>query len=285
MKLKQFWHDGRVQLGIVAPEGIVDVAQEALRRGISAPNTVIEAIRGGEAAMEVLRQLADNPQCFAEAPAAPAVTGSDKILCIGLNYRQHALERGLPFPAAPVLFSKYPNALCADGDRIRLLPEYQEYDYEAELVAVMGKTARNVTAENALEYVFGYTCGNDFSTRDLQKARGGQWVLSKSLDGFAPIGPCVTTAEEIDPENLHIRCTVNGEVRQDSTTADMIFSLAQIIEDLSRHMTLEPGDLIFTGSPQGVIQGYPADKKHWLKPGDRVDVTIENIGTLHNTLC
>jgi len=285
MKLNQFRRKDRVQLGIVTPAGVVDVAEEALRRGVSAPATMIEAIRGGKSAMEVLQQLSENARCFAEAPAAPAVTGSDKILCIGLNYRQHALERGLPFPTAPVLFSKYPNALCADGDSVRLLPEYQQYDYEAELVAVMGKTARNVTAEDALEYVFGYTCGNDFSTRDLQKARGGQWVLSKSLDGFAPVGPCVTTAEEIDPRNLRISCSVNGEVRQDSTTADMIFSLAQIIEDLSRHMTLVPGDLIFTGSPQGVIQGYPAEKKQWLKPGDQVDVTIENIGTLHNTLC
>ena len=234
--------------------------------------------------MQVLRQLSLDARCFAEAPAAPAVTGSNKILCIGLNYRQHAIERGLPFPAAPVLFSKYPNALCADGDNIRLLPEYTEYDYEAELVAVIGKTARNVCAEDALDYVFGYTCGNDLSTRDLQKTRGGQWVLSKSLDGFAPVGPCVTTSDEIDPTDLRIRCRVNGELRQDSSTSDMIYSVAQIIEDLSRHMTLAPGDLIFTGSPQGVIQGYPTDKRQWLKPGDQMDVTIENIGTLHNTL-
>lgn len=284
MKLKQFWRNDRIQLGIETSKGVIDVTAEALHRGISAPGTMLEVICGGETAMQVLRQLSLDARCFAEAPAAPAVTGSNKILCIGLNYRQHAIERGLPFPAAPVLFSKYPNALCADGDNIRLLPEYTEYDYEAELVAVIGKTARNVCAEDALDYVFGYTCGNDLSTRDLQKTRGGQWVLSKSLDGFAPVGPCVTTSDEIDPTDLRIRCRVNGELRQDSSTSDMIYSVAQIIEDLSRHMTLAPGDLIFTGSPQGVIQGYPTDKRQWLKPGDQVDVTIENIGTLHNTL-
>lgn len=284
MKLKQFWRNDRIQLGIETSKGVIDVTAEALHRGISAPGTMLEVICGGETAMQVLRQLSLDARCFAEAPAAPAVTGSNKILCIGLNYRQHAIERGLPFPAAPVLFSKYPNALCADGDNIRLLPEYTEYDYEAELVAVIGKTARNVCAEDALDYVFGYTCGNDLSTCDLQKTRGGQWVLSKSLDGFAPVGPCVTTSDEIDPTDLRIRCRVNGELRQDSSTSDMIYSVAQIIEDLSRHMTLAPGDLIFTGSPQGVIQGYPTDKRQWLKPGDQMDVTIENIGTLHNTL-
>lgn len=284
MKLMQFWRNGRVQLGIVTPEGVVNVAAEALRRGIWAPGTMLEVICGGGTGMQVLRQLSLDARCFTEAPAAPAVTGSDKILCIGLNYRQHAIERGLSFSAAPVLFSKYPNALCADGDNIRLLPEYKEYDYEAELVAVIGKPTRNVCAEDALDYVFGYTCGNDFSTRDLQKARGGQWVMSKSFDGFAPIGPCVVTADEINPNDLRISCSVNGELRQDSNTSDMIFSVAQIIEDLSRHMTLAPGDLIFTGSPQGVIQGYPVDKRQWLRPGDQVDVTIETIGTLHNTL-
>lgn len=285
MKLRQIWQNERIMLGIETPNGIVDVQAEAARRGMESPTTMMEVIRGGEKALAILQQLAVNAQCFTNAPVAPAVTGCEKILCIGLNYQQHAKERNLAFPAAPVLFSKYSNALAADYDNIRLLPEYTEYDYEAELVVVIGKTARNVSAEDALGYVFGYACGNDFSTRDLQRARGGQWVLSKSFDGFAPVGPCVVTADGINPNDLHISCSVNGEVRQDSNTSDMIFSVAQIIEDLSRHMTLVPGDLIFTGSPQGVMQGYPADKKQWLKPGDQVDVTIEKIGTLHNTMC
>jgi len=233
--------------------------------------------------MAVLRQLSQNARCFAEGESAPAVTGCDKILCIGLNYRQHAKECNLPLPPAPVLFNKFSNALAADGDSVYLDPAYVEYDYEAELVAVMGKPARNVSSEDALDYVFGYTCGNDLSTRDLQFARSNQWLLSKTFDGFAPIGPWVVTADALDPNDLAISSTVNGELRQNSRTSDMIFSLAEIIADLSRHFTLLPGDLIFTGTPQGVMHGYPKDQKNWLKPGDSVEVTIEGIGTLHNT--
>ena len=285
MKLVQFWKDDKISLGIQTEQGIVDVADEAARRGITAPATMLEAIQLGDAGMQLLKQFAQDAWCFAEAPAAPVVTGCDKILCIGLNYRQHARECNLPLPEAPVLFNKFSNALAADGDRVYLMPEYREYDYEAELVAVMGKAARNVTEEEALDYVFGYTCGDDLSTRDLQFVRSNQWVLSKTFDGFAPIGPCLVTADSIDPNHLRIGSTVNGEVRQDSNTSDMIFSVAQIIADLSRHFTLLPGDLIFTGTPQGVMHGYPADRKNWLKPGDQVDITIEGIGTLHNTMC
>ncbi len=279
MKLTQFWKEGRPALGIVTGEGIVDAAAEAARRGIAAPATMLEAIQSGTQPLEA---LAVDALCFAQGKAAPVVTGCDKILCIGLNYRQHAKECNLPLPPAPVLFNKFSNALAADGEGIALLPDYREYDYEAELVAIIGKPARNVTAEEALDYVFGYTCGNDLSTRDLQFARSNQWLLSKTLDGFAPIGPCVVTADAIDPNSLAISSRVNGELRQNSNTSDMIFSTAQIIADLSRHFTLLPGDLIFTGTPQGVMHGYPADQKNWLKPGDQVEITIEGIGTLKN---
>ena len=184
-----------------------------------------------------------------------------------------------------MLFNKFSNALAAHGDCVRLMPDYKEYDYEAELVVVMGKPARDVSEAEALDYVYGYTCGNDLSTRDLQFARGNQWVLSKTFDGFAPVGPCLVPAEELDPNDLDISSVVNGETRQNSNTSDMIFNVQQIIADLSHHFTLQPGDLIFTGTPQGVMHGYPADRKNWLKPGDRVDVTIQGIGTLSNTFC
>jgi len=283
MKLKQLYQKGRIILAMETENGIMDVAAEAARRGMQAPATMLDAIRAGEEGMAVLRQLSQNARCFAEGESAPAVTGCDKILCIGLNYRQHAKECNLPLPPAPVLFNKFSNALAADGDSVHLDPAYVEYDYEAELVAVMGKPARNVSSEDALDYVFGYTCGNDLSTRDLQFARSNQWLLSKTFDGFAPIGPWVVTADALDPNDLAISSTVNGELRQNSRTSDMIFSLAEIIADLSRHFTLLPGDLIFTGTPQGVMHGYPKDQKNWLKPGDSVEVTIEGIGTLHNT--
>lgn len=283
MKLTQLYENDRLILGIVTDQGIVNVAAEAERRGMKAPETMMDVIRAGEQGREILECLADGPACFAEGRPAPVVTGCDKILCIGLNYRQHARECNLPLPPAPVLFNKFSNALAADGDSVYLDPGYVEYDYEAELVAVMGKPARNVSAEDALDYVFGYTCGNDLSTRDLQFARSNQWLLSKTFDGFAPIGPCVVTADSLDPNDLAISSVVNGELRQNSRTSDMIFSLAEIIADLSRHFTLQPGDLIFTGTPQGVMHGYPKDQKNWLKPGDRVEIAIEGIGTLTNT--
>ncbi len=286
MKLTQFWRNGQPALGLWTDQGVLDVAAEATRRGCTVPDTMAAAIPLGiDALNRLLSPLLEDAQCFTDAPLAPVVSQPGRILCIGLNYRQHAKECNLPLPPAPVPFNKFSNALAAHEDIITLPSEYKEYDYEAELVAVMGKPARNVDKEHALDYVFGYTCGNDLSTRDLQFARGGQWLLSKTFDGFAPIGPCLVTADVLNPGQLDISSTVNGEVRQNSNTSDMIFSLGEIISDLSRHFTLQPGDLIFTGTPQGVMQGYPADQKRWLKPGDRVDITIQGIGTLSNTFC
>lgn len=285
MKLVQLQSVAGPALGIQTPQGVIDVPAEGARRRLDVPQDMLSTIRGGQQARKALEELAQDAECFTNAPPAPVVTGTDRIFCIGLNYRQHAKECGLPLPPAPVLFNKFSNALSAHGDCIRLPGEYKEYDYEAELVIVMGRSARNVSEEEALDYVFGYTCGNDLSTRDLQFARGGQWLLSKTFDGFAPIGPCLVTADSLDPNDLAISSTVNRETRQNSRTSDMIFSPAQIIADLSRHFTLQPGDLIFTGTPQGVMHGYPADQKSWLKPGDRVTVSIEGIGTLENTFC
>ncbi len=283
MKLKQIWKDDHMILGVETEKGVVDIPAEAARRGITAPTTMLGLIYAGSEGMDVVKFLSQNAECFTDGKTAPVVTGCDKILCIGLNYRRHAMECNLPLPPAPVLFNKFSNALAADGDSVFLDPAYVEYDYEAELVAVMGKPCRNVSVEDALDYVFGYTCGNDLSTRDLQFARSNQWLLSKTFDGFAPIGPSLVTADELDPNDLAISSVVNGEKRQDSRTSDMIFSVAEIIADLSRHFTLLPGDLIFTGTPQGVMHGYPKDQKNWLKPGDRVKVSIEGIGTLENT--
>ena len=285
MKLVQIWKDNRPALGIQTGGGIIDVEAEAARRGVSASADMKQAIAAGSQGLARLAELAADAQCYTNAPLAPVVTGTDRIFCIGLNYRQHAKECDLPLPPAPVLFNKFSNALAAHGDCVRLMPDYKEYDYEAELVVVMGKPARDVSEAEALDYVFGYTCGNDLSTRDLQFARGNQWVLSKTFDGFAPVGPCLVPAGELDPNNLDISSVVNGETRQNSNTSDMIFNVQQIIADLSHHFTLQPGDLIFTGTPQGVMHGYPADKKNWLKPGDRVDVTIQGIGTLTTTFC
>ena len=286
MKLVQIFKQNKPSLGIWTEQGVIEVHAEAALKGITMPADMWEVIAGGKPALELLAKLEKRAECYVDpavCPFAPVITGTDREFCIGLNYRQHAKECNLPLPPAPVLFNKFGNALAAHGDCVKLEPDYKEYDYEAELVAVIGKPARNVSAEDALDYVFGYTCGNDLSCRDLQFARGNQWVLSKTFDGFAPIGPCLVTANALDPNALAISSKVNGQVRQNSNTSDMIFTPAQIIADLSRHFTLQPGDLIFTGTPQGVMHGYPADQKDWLKPGDEVEVTIEGIGTLKNS--
>lgn len=210
----------------------------------------------------------------------PGVVQPSKIFCIGLNYRRHAEETHSAIPTTPVVFSKFSNTLAAHLESVPLPSESQQVDYEAELVIVIGKRARNVTEAQSLDYVFGYMPANDVSARDLQH-RTGQWLLGKSSDKFAPTGPYITTADEVgDPDNLAIGLTLNGQTRQSSNTHDMIFSTRAIIAYLSRFWTLEPGDIILTGTPEGVIAGYPREQQTWLKPGDVTVVEIEKLGRL-----
>jgi 2-keto-4-pentenoate hydratase/2-oxohepta-3-ene-1,7-dioic acid hydratase in catechol pathway len=203
-----------------------------------------------------------------------------KIVCVGLNYLDHAQEGGMELPKAPLLFAKWPNTLIGDGEPIVLPPEATEVDYEAELGVVIGTKAKRVSEADALEYVEGYICVNDVSARDLQFG-DGQWTRGKSVDTFCPVGPRLVPREEIaDPQQLGIRCIVNGEALQDSSTAQMIFSVAEIIAYVTRVITLDPGDLIATGTPAGV--GVFRDPKVLLKDGDEVSVEIEGVGTLTN---
>jgi 2-keto-4-pentenoate hydratase/2-oxohepta-3-ene-1,7-dioic acid hydratase in catechol pathway len=203
-----------------------------------------------------------------------------KIVCIGLNYRDHAEEQGTELPAAPLLFAKWPNTLIGPGEPIVIPPITKQVDYEAELGVVIGERVRRVSAENALEAVAGFLCLNDVSARDLQFS-DGQWVRGKSLDTFCPVGPeLVPAAEVADPQALAIRAVVNGEVLQDSHTSNMIFSVAEIVAHVSRAITLEPGDLIATGTPAGV--GAFRDPPVWLEPGDEVTIEIEGLGALTN---
>jgi len=215
------------------------------------------------------------------------ITNPGKIVCVGLNYRKHALEIGMPIPKNPVLFNKFNNTLAAHNTTIRLPPREVSYkfDYETELLVVIGRHARNVSESEALDYVAGYCTANDFSARDLQLESGGQWMIGKTLDAFAPIGPYfVSAARAGDPNKLKIETHVNGEVRQSSNTSDFIFNVQQVISYISRHFALEPGDIIFTGTPEGVIQGMPPDKRVWLKAGDQVVSTIEKLGKLNFSL-
>ena len=207
-----------------------------------------------------------------------------KIICVGLNYRSHAEETGGEAPKEPVLFSKFGDSLTWDGEEITLPPWHRCYDYEAELVAVMGKPLWNGSLEEAEAAIGGYTCGNDLSARDCQ-FRSNQWLTGKSMPGFAPIGPRIVPASDFDPGKPHrIRCLVNGEVRQDDDVTNMLFSCGEIVRYCSQFFRLEPGDLIFTGTPAGVILGRPKGQRVWLRPGDVVTVEIEGIGSLTNRL-
>jgi 2-keto-4-pentenoate hydratase/2-oxohepta-3-ene-1,7-dioic acid hydratase in catechol pathway len=205
---------------------------------------------------------------------------SQKIVCVGLNYRDHADEQGVALPERPLLFSKWPNTLIRPGDAIVLPAISSQVDYEAELGVVIGTRVRGCSVENALEAVAGYVCLNDVSARDLQFA-DGQWVRGKSLDTFCPVGPTLVPAREIpDPQALRIRTVLNGVTMQDSTTANMVFGVAELIAFISEAVTLEPGDLIATGTPAGV--GVFRDPKVFLQPGDEVSIEIDGIGTLTN---
>jgi 2-keto-4-pentenoate hydratase/2-oxohepta-3-ene-1,7-dioic acid hydratase in catechol pathway len=276
-------------LGVKMDKGIVDVRKAAKAFKSRAPTTIDELIRRGDQGLtELVEKAVSSGKGLVEETKVefgPCVTNPEKIICVGLNYAKHARETKNPLPEFPILFNKYNNALnCHQGTiRVSSVPA-RDFDYEAELVIVMGRRARDVSEAEALSYVFGYCNGNDFSVRDLQM-RSSQWMIGKTCDGFAPIGPYLLTADLVpNPNNLKIECTVNGEVRQSSNTNDMIFNCAQLVSYTSKLMTLEPGDIIFTGTPEGVIIGYPKEKRVWLKPGDEVTTTIEKLGELKFSL-
>lgn len=286
MKLLNFVdpQSSMVRPGVVTGAGVVDVVAAG-----SALQTMEALIAQPDALLSLVEQVLGDPvlraRCLREEAAlqlAPVLTNPGKIICVGLNYRRHAIESNLPIPTTPVLFSKFNNSLAAPDEAIPLPASAQQYDYEVELAVVIGRRARNVPVEQALAHVFGYCTANDLSARDLQM-RTSQWLLGKTLDKFLPIGPYLVTADEVgDPQTLALKCWVNGELRQDSTTADMVFSVAEIVSYISQHFTLEPGDIICTGTPEGVILGMA--EKVWLRAGDRVTVEVEGLGRLSNVM-
>jgi len=280
-----------LSLGIKTDRGILDVAraEQDLKAGV--PTTISDVLNGrnvGALASFVDQAKAANNAAYfvaeKDAQFGPCVTNPEKIVCIGLNYRKHAAETNNPIPTVPILFNKFSNALNHHGGTIKVSAESAEkFDYEAELVVVIGKTARNVEEKDALGYVFGYATGNDFTARDLQ-SRTSQWMVGKTLDGSGPIGPYLVTADLADGDNLKIEMKVNGEVRQSESTSDMVFGVKPLVSYISRYMTLKPGDIIFTGTPSGVIAGKPKDSQVWLKPGDKLVTSIEKLGDLEFTL-
>jgi acylpyruvate hydrolase len=222
------------------------------------------------------------PRPLAEVRLLAPVPRPGKIVCVGLNYRDHAKETGQPIPSEPVLFSKYANSVVGPGADVVVPPGAEKIDYEAELAVVIGRRASAVPTGEALDHVAGYTCANDVSSRSLQ-FRSGQWLLGKAIDTFLPLGPFLVTADEVpDPQALGIRCLVNGELRQSSDTGQMVFGVAELVSFTSRTITLEPGDVLVTGTPSGV--GMAADPPRYLGPGDRMRVEIDGLGELDNTV-
>lgn len=281
--------DGRETLGVKLPNGILDVASASKALNIDTPVTLETLLVGGQAdALDRLIAAAKDRSEFIKDEKAikfgRMFTNPGKIVCVGLNYKAHAEEAGEKLPTKPILFNKYNNTLNAHNGTIRLPPKEvsTKFDYETELLIVIGKTARNVTEADALNYVAGYAVGHDFSARDLQLETGGQWMVGKTLDGFAPIGPYFVSADQVDPNNLLVETFVNDEEkpRQHMNTSLFIFNPQKVISYTSTLFSLEPGDIIFTGTPSGVIIGMPKDKQVWLKAGDRVTSRIEKLGEL-----
>ncbi|WP_077328432.1 fumarylacetoacetate hydrolase family protein [Virgibacillus siamensis] len=269
--------------GIVTDKGIVDLSE--FMPEVPDVKSLIENFSID--ALGDLSSKAVNKGEFieeSEVDLGPAIDAPGKIICIGKNYGKHAAETNSEIPKFPILFNKFRNALSGDNDTVQLPDNAEKIDYEAELAIVIGKEAKNVDEASALNYVFGYCAANDLSARDLQ-FRTNQWLLGKSLDGFCPLGPHIVTADEIqDPNALDISCTVNGDIRQQSNTRDMLFPCKEIVSYISQYMTLKPGDVILTGTPEGVILGYDESKQVWLQDGDTITVEIERIGKLSNTM-
>lgn len=288
-----FEKNGAWQLGIKTEKGVLDVAafaEETKAEGVPLSST--EFIGRGDEGIRALQRLTDRAitegtNHFLSEDSiiyGPCVTEPQKIICVGLNYRRHAEESNMALPEAPLLFSKFNNTLTGHKHEVKLPVLSNQVDYEVELAIVIGKKAKDVEKDEALTYIYGYCTANDLSARDLQ-FKSSQWLLGKTCDGFSPVGPYLVSADEVgDPQNLRIRTWLNGEVRQDSNTSDMIFYCDEIVSYISKHMTLYPGDIILTGTPEGVILGYAENDRVWLKDGDEITVEIEKLGRLTNTM-
>ena len=266
-----------VHAGVAASDGVIDLGPTSeVFAGTSDWGRLAEWL-----SPTVERARTRRPE--AELELAPCLPAIGKIICVGLNYRRHAMETGAQIPEVPILFSKFANSLAAHGQDIPIPSETTQADYEVELGVVIGRRAQHVAEGQALDYVAGYCVANDLSARDLQM-RTSQWMLGKTLDGFLPLGPYLVSADEVpDPQTLGLRTFVNGQKRQDSNTSDMVFSVAEIVSYTSRYMTLDPWDLIITGTPEGVILGMP-EPRPWLQPGDELALEVDGLGRLENRL-
>jgi len=285
MKLVTFTRDGAARIGALSQRDGQDVIVDLNQAARSLPSDMIAFLAGGEANRVQAAQAIANPPAEAILDRSSVQLGAPiprpgKIICIGLNYRDHAAESNAEVPAYPTVFAKYASCIVGPGESIVIPRVTSQVDYEGELAVVIGRRARDVAEADALEYVAGYAPFNDVSARDYQM-RTSQWTIGKTFDTFGPLGPALVSADEItDPHALDIRVSIGGEVLQSSNTRHLIFTIPQLIAYLSSVMTLEPGDVIATGTPAGV--GAARKPQRWLVPGDVVRVEISSLGALEN---
>lgn len=282
MRLLAFDVDGQPRLGVRRGQDVVDLTIAAP----DLPRDPVALLAAGPDALARAREAAENPPVKAARPADgivyhPPIWNPRKIICVGLNYRDHAAEGNFPIPEFPVYFLRLTSTLVAHQQPLVRPKLSEKFDYEAELVAVIGKGGRHIPEDRALEHVAGYSCFNEGSLRDYQM-RGPQWTLGKNFDGTGAFGPDFVTADELPAgaKGLGIRSRINGQTLQDSSTSDMIFDVARLVSEASGVMTLQPGDVFVTGTPAGV--GFARKPRVWMKAGDTVDIEIDGIGTLTN---
>jgi 2-keto-4-pentenoate hydratase/2-oxohepta-3-ene-1,7-dioic acid hydratase in catechol pathway len=303
VKLVTYVQQGEPRLGAISDGQVIELAQawDAYRRGPddsagqrdSFPADVSALLQSDDATWQSVRNVVawaetlPDPeggrfrQPLDQVRLAAPVANPSKIMCVGLNYYDHCREQDIEVPERPVLFAKFPSSIIGPGEEITWSPDTsQQVDYEAELAVVIGRQGRNIPVEQAYDYVAGYTIVNDVSARDAQFA-DDQWIRGKSFDTFCPMGPYLLTADEVpDPHTLDIRCWVNGELRQESNTRELIFKVHDLVAYISKTSTLMPGDVLITGTPGGV--GVFRDPQVFLKPGDLVEIEIETLGRLRN---
>ena len=286
MRLCTIMSGGKAAVGVKMGDGkIVDLSKQ-MPRG---PKSVVEILAGGKKVQAAVAKACAKPKAGATVSEKSAkyltpIPNPGKILCIGLNYRKHAEETGSPIPQYPVVFTRFNNTLVPHNGKMLATTHSEQFDWEAELAVVIGKKCRNVPKEKALTVIAGYACFNDGSIRDWQRKSGGQFTLGKGFDGTGGFGPDIVTSDELPKGGapLRIMTRVNGEVMQDSNTDDLIFDVPTLVHELTKVMTLEPGDIIITGTPSGVAMARKP--QNWLKPGDVCEVEIEKIGVLRNVI-
>lgn len=285
MKLVTFHQDGGLRLGALREENGNSYVTDLNKADPSLPSDIIAFLEGGAATLALAKKVlaatsAPNGIPLESVQLAAPVPRPGKILCIGLNYRDHAAESGMTLPEFPTVFTKYNNTVIGTGEAIVIPPATTKPDWEVELGVVIGKRAKNVAEADALDYVGGYVPYHDVSARDYQM-RTSQWTMGKTFDTFGPMGPALTTADEIpDPHNLNVQLSIDGEVMQKSNTSNLYFTINQLIADITAVMTLEPGDLIATGTPGGV--GQSRTPPRYLQDGEMVRIEIEKLGVLEN---